>query len=31
VIVTIDQKDSLTINGLKVDVVPAWEWLDAPL
>lgn len=28
-IITVDQKDSLTINGLKVDVVPAWEWLDA--
>ena len=31
IIVTIDQRDSLTINGLKVEVVPAWEWLGAPL
>ena len=31
IVVTIDQKDLLTINGLKVEVLPAWEWLGAPL
>jgi hypothetical protein len=31
VIVTMGQKDSLAINGFKIDVVPAWEWLSASL
>jgi len=29
VIVTLDQRDSLTIDGVTVEVVPAWEWLLA--
>ena len=27
-IVTLDQRDKLTVNGTTVDVVPAWDWLD---
>jgi predicted AAA+ superfamily ATPase len=30
VIVTHDQRDELTVDGLKVGVVPAWECLDGP-
>lgn len=28
-IVTLDQQDALMVDGMKVDVVPAWEWLDS--
>jgi len=30
-IVTSNQRDALTVNGTKVEVVPAWEWLDAKI
>ena len=28
-VVTLDQRDALTVDGAKVEVVPAWAWLDA--
>src|SRR5665213_508142 len=27
-IITLDQRDELTVDGTKIDVVPAWDWLD---
>ena len=30
-IITLDQRDSLTIGGHKVEIVPAWEWLGSSL
>ena len=29
IIITVDQRDALTVDGTKVNVVPAWDWLDA--
>ena len=27
-IVTLDQRDALSVDGVSIEVVPAWEWLD---
>ena len=27
-IVTLDQRDALSLDGVSIEVVPAWEWLD---
>lgn len=27
-VITLDQKDALTEQGLKIRVIPAWKWLD---
>ena len=29
VIITIDQRDAMSVDGVELEVVPAWEWLDA--
>jgi hypothetical protein len=26
-IVTLDQRDALSLDGVSVEVIPAWEWL----
>jgi predicted AAA+ superfamily ATPase len=27
-VITLDQEDALTVQGLKIRVIPAWKWLD---
>lgn len=27
-VITLDQEDALTVQGLKIHVIPAWKWLD---
>jgi len=29
VIITLDQRDAMSVDGVEVEVIPAWEWLDA--
>jgi hypothetical protein len=28
-VITLDQRDALSVDGVAVEVIPAWEWLDA--